>query len=886
MGKGGTKQDGGCLEAILRFFGGLLLVGIVVYVIKWFTDNEDETPLSSIPLPESGRKNIEECAKLNRAFEEMQKQSVGYFSDKKLRDWKLAGQKLVRDANDIRAKFAQIEISESQKEIVTTFLKNVEDGQHIRAAFNKRFLQQELKAYNSFFDNVEGRKLDLAQRTAVVTDEDNSLVIAGAGSGKTTTIVGKVQYVLERYKVKPEEVLLISYTRNAAQELANRIAVEGLDAQTFHKFGKEVVAEVTGKQPSVFDGDNFSKLIQELFEKQLQDASYQHNAGTFLTELQRIPKQDSDFKHPGEYYQHLKDEVYRPYKQVTDHRIGRQTIRREIVKSVEECAIANFLIFNGVEYVYEKQYPHPTADRRFGQYKPDFTIAGKEGYIYLEHFGIDRNGNVPSFFADASRNETREQASRKYQEGIAWKEAVHQRHGTQLLRTHSYEFQDGTWKSKLQAQLEAKGIVLQPMSDLEIWELIQSTAPNEVKGLLELFETFITLMKSNNQSLDSLAKKASADPSPFMRKRHKAFFELLAPIYSGYEAQLKQTGELDFSDLINLGKSYIEDGQYRRRIRYVIIDEFQDISVGRYALLKAVQAANPGVRFFCVGDDWQSIYRFGGSDIFLFKEFEKYFGTTERMKLETTYRFHEPLIGLSSNFILQNENQQKKAIRSSGAKKETKAMIHYSEETDGNVWISVKSILDGLIADKQLPGKKVMVLGRYGFDFRKLRSEHGDNRLDEKSGILHYTHQVPDATPIFTQVEFLTVHKAKGKEADIVIVVNCDAGLYGFPSGMADDKVLELVLSEADRYPNGEERRLFYVAMTRAKEQLYLVATRSMKSKFILELEPEGGDKTLRKCPDCRTGDLVKRSGRNHNGDWAFDSCSNFSYGCGYQKWL
>ena len=115
------------------------------------------------------------------------------------------------------------------------------NAENLRGEYNQKFIQDELQTYHNFFSNIEGRALDLQQRTAIITDEDNNLVIAGAGSGKTTTIVGKVKYIIDRYKATPEEILLISFTKNAASTLAERIGVKGVEARTFHKLGKDII---------------------------------------------------------------------------------------------------------------------------------------------------------------------------------------------------------------------------------------------------------------------------------------------------------------------------------------------------------------------------------------------------------------------------------------------------------------------------------------------------------------------------------------------------------------------------------------------------------------------------------------------------------------------
>ena len=179
--------------------------------------------------------------------------------------------------------------------------------------------------------------------------------------------------------------------------------------------------------------------------------------------------------------------------------------------------------------------------------------------------------------------------------------------------------------------------------------------------------------------------------------------------------------------------------------------------------------------------------------------------------------------------------------------------------------------------------KEVFILGRYSFDLKnRIKNEDNFFTINAVVNIVHYTKR--DATGNIQKIsaKFMTVHKAKGLEADIVIILNCNSGKLGFPSEISDDPVLNLLLSEADQFENGEERRLFYVAMTRAKEMVYFVSDSSYKSKFIAELEVESVDNAIKKCPQCRTADLVKKQGPNST----FYGCSNFMYGCTYKEWI
>lgn len=827
------------------------------------------------------KSKLENIKIANKAFAKFFDLKVGYFTNYQLSTWKNHHINLFDEINGLPFDF--VNLSSEEVIEIKTFTDHFNNALSLRNNFNKQFVEEELKTYNSFFDNIEGRKLDSQQRTAVVTDEDNNIVIAGAGSGKTTTIVGKVNYIIDRYKVRPEEILLISFTNKSATTLAERIDIEGIEAKTFHKFGKDVIVETEGIQPSIFDEVQFKSLLTKYFTELIRNASYLQMVTEYFTSFLKPAKSQFEFENQGDYIQYIKDQNFKSYKlkEVTTN--GKITYKMEVVKSIEECKIANFLLFNGVEYEYEFPYEHDTANQTYRQYKPDFTVIQNNQKIYIEHFGISRSGNVPSWF----KGDDVRSASEKYRDDMNWKRDIHRTNGSTLIESYSYEMSEGILFDNLTKNLKSAGVILKPKSQEEIWKIISEAAKDEVNSFITLFGTFITLMKSNNYSIDEVISRNKRIQNKFFKAGNALFIEIIKPIFERYESHLAERNEIDFSDMINKASKLIASGKYKRKFNYVIIDEFQDISIGRYQLVKAIKASNPSCKLFCVGDDWQSIYRFSGSDIALFKEFENYFGCTVKSKIETTYRFNNPLIGLSSDFIQKNPNQAKKELKGISSGLNTGYKIHYSTTDNQDDTLTIQNIFNELLEfDEKIENKEIIILGRYGFDIERIKNENSIFHINKDNETISYSVKTNEGRIKKLSAQFMTVHKAKGLEGDIIIILNCNSGKYGFPSEMSDNQVLNLLLSEADQFENGEERRLFYVAMTRAKENIYFVTDSSYKSKFIAELEVESGQSPNRKCPSCKTADIVlKRSTIAVNGNTRnFYGCTNYLYGCEYNK--
>lgn len=311
--------------------------------------------------------------------------------------------------------------------------------------------------------------------------------------------------------------------------------------------------------------------------------------------------------------------------------------------------------------------------------------------------------------------------------------------------------------------------------------------------------------------------------------------------------------------------------------RYVIIDEYQDISVARYKLVKEILNQTQA-HLLCVGDDWQSIYRFAGSDISLFTRFESAFGYTATMRLEQTYRNSQQLINDVGRFITKNPEQLKKSLRS-GKDISYPISFWFYQESPFTV---LRKMLDKMIADFGQEAS-IMLLGRTSFD-GELLAESGLFDMKISHNGMTYKYKDSPKTPI----AFLTVHKAKGLEADNVILLNFENSTLGFPNKISDDPVLWLVLSAADTYPYAEERRLLYVALTRTKNRVFVLTNERSPSEFLSDFKPsqtifyvgqgqELADPVL--CPRCKTGHLVVR--KNEGTNTYFVGCSNYPH-CDY----
>lgn len=735
--------------------------------------------------------------------------------------------------------------------------------------YNKNYVQSQKEQLKSYFDDIEGKPLDDQQRSAVITDEYSNLIIAGAGSGKTLTILGKVKYLLEQKKVLPENILLLSFTKKTVDELNERLNNMGLTtrATTFHKLGYDTIKKHQTSALVVTNENTITKIVKTYLEQDILEHPDELRAYIeYVACYMNIPEGHESFESLGEKldtekgidFQTLKSKCEpEPLNKIALKALD--TLQGEKVKSVEELTIANFLFLNGIEYDYEKPYP-------FGDvvYRPDFYI--KDYDIYLEHFGVDENNRAKHL---THFNE------QKYLEEMELKRARHQTYNTKLLETYSYYSKQNVLLDKLKEMLENEKVVFKPRDVKTIFSQVTKKDQNFGKEIIKLIETFINLSKSRQLDYDSitqlfLSKKNKVNK--FMLERQALFIKFALPILQKYDTTLIEANEIDFNDMINLATSLIKKHQPNYTYQHIIIDEYQDISYSRFNLIKEIRELSEA-KLVCVGDDWQSIYRFAGSDISLFSNFGKYVGKHEQLFIEQTYRNSQSLIDITAKYIQKNNKQIPKSPKSKKEPVENPIQfVYYTSDNAETIFIGeIQSLVE------QNGNKPILVLGRHSFDineFIKLTPNSKIKYIERSSKLEIDGFEDLDIT-------FITVHKSKGLEADNVIVLNLKNHLLGFPNKMTDDPMLSLLLSDEEAYRFAEERRLFYVALTRTKNKVTLLIPTDV-SLFAEELLSDNnflfssndGQISKTKCPYCQTGQLViRQNSERHN---QFLGCSHY----------
>jgi DNA helicase IV len=732
-----------------------------------------------------------------------------YFSKKEFQSWVLKWSHLIQ--------LIQAAIKKDLVELdffgaVTRVNNAYREGNNWIETRNKCFVKLELERYREFFETVESHPLNDEQREAILTDEANTLIIAGAGSGKTSTIVGKTKYIVKKGLAKPDEILLIAFNKNVVGEMEERLQNRysaNIPVKTYHGLGLQIIAESIGIMPSVSklasDRAKLPAKISDFLLSRMNDKFFAQIFNDYFLFYASPYKSAFEFTSIKEYLDYLR-------------RYDIRSLKGERVRSFEECLIANFLYSNGIEYKYEMPYEFEEADLKHPQYRPDFYLPKYR--IYIEHFGISRDGKTAPFVPQED-----------YLQKMRWKRQIHFENKTDLVETYSYERKEGILLSSLEKKLIGKGVTFKQIAQETIFKDLNELG--RINRFSSLLSNFLNLYKSGSNNLEEIRRKVSLTD-----QRTLAFLKIFETIYGDYSAFLQENKEIDFNDMLNESINKLINEKWQPKFKYILVDEFQDISLSRYRLLKMILEKS-NAKLFCVGDDWQSIYRFNGSDLSIMVEFEKMFGFSETRFLQETFRFSDKLCDLSTKFILENPLQIKKQIISKRSQSTPSVTI-----VNNNTEKALKEIFT--LLSRENKHAKVLVIGRYNW-----------SRPDCLQEIIC-------TYPQF-EIRFCTAHRSKGLEVDYVIVLDLIGGEYGFPCQIADDPLLSLVLAKDNSFHNAEERRLFYVSITRAKKHVFMLIDRTKQvSSFVEEILENGYEYNFRGsietrpvCSICRIGEII-----------------------------
>lgn len=721
-------------------------------------------------------------------------------------------------------------ILNNYKEIIPN---NFNIDEYNNKVLNKLYLENKEYFDNLYTDIDSNIHLDLEQIKAILSDEDYSLIIAGAGTGKTTTISSKVKYLVDKERINPERILVMSYTRKATEELEKRIREDfNIPAYitTFHSLGYEYLREIFYNRKCIILDRNkreeiFLKYFKQLYKDKNKIKEVKENFSVLIQKynflfsnffVNNYEKYDTYDELCGEYVKYKMDEArYLGIDIVLSNWINKQlvkddfirTIKGDIVKSAGEAIIANYLFANGIDYYYEESYDELMD--RYKVYKPDFTINYGGEIIYLEYFGLN----------DSAYNKIRIK-----------KEKYHKEHNNKFIELILTPLNEIT--KVLKEKLDSINIYGKRKTKEEMYEHILKSNPFSQIFPLEdyLFEAIKYIKESpyRDNVVDRI-KEYITTLNGEERKQATIQAKYILDFYKYYSKELYgvENYYFDFADLLYYANLYLDrlTTDTKLLFDYIIIDEYQDISNIKYELLYKTAKRN-NAKIYAVGDDWQSIYSFSGSQIEYIYNFQEYFKGAKLFKISNTYRNSQELINYSGEFIMKNKNQIFKKLLSE--KHIDRPIIKVNFEKDMEIEC-LKSVIKKIHTEN--PNHNILVLARTNRIIDKI--------LDDESFIDSIDTKVIFKDNKDILLDVMTMHKSKGLTFDEVILFGLDET---FPSVKKEVNWIESIFKNKvikESIPFAEERRLFYVALTRTKNHVYLLSNNnySKRSTFINEID-------------------------------------------------
>lgn len=615
-------------------------------------------------------------------------------------------------------------------------------------SLNQNYVKEQEKRYDAFLSNIKGYSLDKEQREVVLSEEENTLVIAGAGSGKTLTMLARMKYLIEIKNVSPSSILCLSFTRMTTDNLKKEISKEigkKIDVYTFHKLAYTII-EKKEKSIQLIKNGEFEKCLHTfLYEKVLEDPKTMHQILYYFFYLSKNNIQPILNK-----------------KKIT-------------FDETPELWISNYLYWHNISFEYK--------DRCFYILKYNF---------YIKYFEWNKDSSLKN--TDFEKIE------------IFRKEYQHEK----VYELYPFDFKQNMVENILGKIMRENNVYIYKQNDQELYKKVQE---NKVllSSLEKTLSTCFRLWKCNGMTIHDFDKRIKKED------RDAYFYRILYVFFIEYQTYLKMEKKYEFDDLIIESIHILQENKIDFPYQYILIDEFQDTSYIRYQLIKEIKKIT-NAKVFVVGDDYQSIYRFTGCDLDLFLNFEKYFGYTKVLKIQNTYRNSQELIHIAGDFIQKNKNQIFKKLSSFKSLKYPVKIFYHEQNKKEDFEKLLSSLEKG----------RYLLLGRNQKDIDFLLK--GESFSINKEEVIYEKRKD-------IHMKFLTVHASKGLEEEHVIILNMEDNINGFPNKMVDDEVITQITRIKEDFPYAEERRLFYVALTRTKKDVHLFVNRKKPSLFLLEIK-------------------------------------------------
>ena len=715
------------------------------------------------------------------------------------------------------------DLNEEIVNFIDKYKKDISKIYYDIQSFNQRFVERKKIEYEYLFKQCP-IPLDDNQKTAIITDDKHNMVVAGAGSGKTEVLINRIAYLIERKPdtIKQNRILALAFQNKAAEEMKERLKERynlEVEIRTFHSLGNNILRKIGGRY-NLFGSDKKNieietkNLIKKLVTRAKKEPIFQNDLIEYMQWVGSSEKEveDADFETKEEFYNHMKN-------------LELISLNGRTVKSFGELKIMNFFLthkindtFIKINYEdYAEWMGYKDENDLFQTPKPDFYLP--EYDIYIEHWSIDENGDVPKWYNQEKYLKTMEIKKEKFKENN--KTLVETTYGEFISKSNFLELLHDRIIKALKEKYPEEDFIFSKISYKELVEKVWEDCKSYIEVLPDHIYNYIRNAKTYRLTPEKIKKRLKEER---WTQEQKSFSKVAIKIYEEYNKELENLGCIDFEDMINKSTDYLKENKdfYQNKFDHILIDEYQDISQQRYELIKTLMDKNNNCKLFCVGDDWQSIMGFSGSDLDFFKNFQNYFDHPSRTDLTYNYRSIKTIVEAGNSVIENNKDLQldKKVIAKN---QDVKPIRIYSFLHQKNYkkqyFIQMADHCKGMINDYLSNGYSTddfMILTRI-YKNPYLKESFNDYAKMKK-------------------LDYISVHKSKGLQSKVVFILDVKEGLYGFPCQLHTPIIFEPATIKKDSNKEAEERRLFYVALTRAKEEVIIYSQKCLESKFLREL--------------------------------------------------
>ncbi len=707
--------------------------------------------------------------------------------------------------------------------ILATARKDLRANREFVTAYNDKLVERRKKEYAYLFVNKKF-SLDEEQKKAIITDDKYNLVVAAAGSGKTEVLATRIAYLIKQKSegIKPNRILAIAFQDKAREEIEKRLeenfGITGVNVKTFHTLGKGIVEKYKNRKffhNEILDDNHKFSEIRKIYKQKLQEKVFYQK---FLEYMRFFNSSQAET---------LDKEAILNQREAAKY----VSINNTLVNSRAEKEIMDFFLTSKINGKRIKIEYEPD----FCEYQPDFRLTDFD--LYIEHWGINKEDKVPDNFKVTSE---------QYKLKMNHERELFKKEKKLFVETFSWEHSEmkreeflNLVKERILAKLKERNnqeFELLPMTYAEIvdvaWAPYKDPTPKDIMNFIKNAKVYGLTPERISEKL----KNGRWTP------KQETFSSISLEVYEKYEQLISNPEKIDFEDMINKSIDALlqNSSLYYDVYDHILIDEYQDISAQRNRLIELILARNPKCKLFCVGDDWQSIMGFAGSNVNFFLNFANYFPNPEISKIQTNYRSQSVIVDAGAVLIANNRNNQVQKITHSNKGIGKKILVVSSDHKDKkyeakyfeNIAQDCVNKIYKFIEDGVSPND-ILVLSRFVSNamvvqlFKQKAANKGISFPEKKERLKK------------NQIRFMSAHSSKGQQAKVVFVLNAIRDRYGFPCEIEDISIFE---PARENYPKQdqrqEERRLFYVAMTRAKEELVIYTWDIFVSQFIKEIDP------------------------------------------------